>query len=562
MTTVNPLDPTAKRRWDPHLPPAWAEASVVIAVVAAAFLVRLWPLPTAHFWDEAVYLQNAEVICCGKHNYSELDSRPPLLSLIFALVFLVSHHVYAASIIVAFLNALGPALLYLGGRRVVGRVPAAIAAFLLAFSPFFVGVFPSGFASADTGNSLLSDSPALTLILLAFWLLVRAREKPASVGYAVAGFVLALTVLMRFASLASVGVLSLLLLDTKRWRQAVVSCAAGFAGGLGPYLVWSRLEFGGFLTTLRNGWQNLGGEGEAPLYYLRNIGNIFGWITVAGLGLWIGRWAWHARREGRDAHPEEYAGFANTRPARPVEGFLWLWALALLLFFSALRHKEPRYVIPVAPPLLLLAGSGLATVLQPRRRAIRAAGGAVLAAALMYTVLPAADRFDAPFFDTEVSEEMQVADCLNHSVPPGTVLYSHFNYPVFAYYTNLPVERLWQRGPGLYAALEHLPADGILIAYRESDSIPGLNLTWLDANAHFRRFREFPSLVLYRYHLASQTQGGTPGLGALRAMIAVVPDGSARQRSPRRATGAVRRPPLPRDRHRYPVGALSCSKGG
>jgi hypothetical protein len=40
-----------------------------------------------HFWDEAVYLQNPEVICCGKHNFSELNFRPPLLSLIFAAVF-------------------------------------------------------------------------------------------------------------------------------------------------------------------------------------------------------------------------------------------------------------------------------------------------------------------------------------------------------------------------------------------------------------------------------------------------------------------------------------------
>ena len=31
-----------------------------------------------HFWDEMVYLQSAQVICCGKTNYSELDYRPPL----------------------------------------------------------------------------------------------------------------------------------------------------------------------------------------------------------------------------------------------------------------------------------------------------------------------------------------------------------------------------------------------------------------------------------------------------------------------------------------------------
>jgi hypothetical protein len=91
---------------------------------------------------------------------------------------------------------------------------------------------------------------------------------------------------------------------------------------------------------------------------------------------------------------------------------------------------------------------------------------------------------------------MQVSDFLNHRVPPGTVLYSNFNYPVFAYYTNLPVHRLPESGPALYDALNRLPDDGILIAYRESDVIADPRLEWLDSNPHFRRFREFPSLVL------------------------------------------------------------------
>ncbi len=94
------------------------ESAFVILLVAAAFTVRLWPMSRAHFWDEAVYLQNAEVICCGKTNYSELSSRPPLLSLVFAGVFLLWNSVYAACLVTAFLNAIGPLFLYfLPSRR-------------------------------------------------------------------------------------------------------------------------------------------------------------------------------------------------------------------------------------------------------------------------------------------------------------------------------------------------------------------------------------------------------------------------------------------------------------
>src|ERR1019366_4242798 len=148
------------------------------------------------------------------------------------------------------------------------------------------------FVSDAAGNSLLSDSPALTLILLSFWLLLRALRKQTDLRFECAGFVLALAVLMRFASLSSVGVLSLLVLTADRWWRAALACGAGFAAGIGPYLCWSRFHYGGFFRTFRNGWEIFQGPGESLLFYLKNFGNIFSWITLAGLALWIGRWAW------------------------------------------------------------------------------------------------------------------------------------------------------------------------------------------------------------------------------------------------------------------------------
>src|ERR1019366_6272245 len=109
------------------------EFFLLFLLVAAAFLVRIWGISKIHFWDEMVYLQNAQVICCGKINYSELDYRPPLLSLIYAGVVLLWRRIYAAGIVTAFLNALGPVFLYLSGGGLMGRLPSAIVALLLAF---------------------------------------------------------------------------------------------------------------------------------------------------------------------------------------------------------------------------------------------------------------------------------------------------------------------------------------------------------------------------------------------------------------------------------------------
>lgn len=493
---INKLQRTWTRTSDWY----WRHAALLeigfgVALFCTAFVVRVWPLSKVHFWDEAVYLQNAEVICCGKTNYSELESRPPLLSLIFAVVFRVWHSVYAADIVTAMLNAAGPVLLYVCGRRIVGRAGAAIAALLMAFVPFFVGVFPAGFDSDTTGNSLLSDSPALTILLLGFWILLCALRQESWARFAGAGFVLGLAVLMRFASLATAGLLMLLVFAASRWWRAAVACGLGFLLAIVPYLCWSRVRYGGFFETFRRGWRYYEGARESPLFLARNFGVIFSWITLAGVALWVGRWIWERRVSKAE---NETADLSQGK----LQAFLWLWAAALAVFFTAVRHQEPRYAMPIGLPLFLLAGSGLSVLLNFRRPAARFAGGALLTLGMVSTFLPLRQIFDAPLVERGVTEEMQVAAFLDRNLPPGTIIYSNFNYPLFGYYTHLPVYELPEAGPNLYDALEALPGDGILIAYKKKEIAPDPDPEWLKAHPEFQAWHQFPSIVLYRYHKA------------------------------------------------------------
>jgi len=480
----------------------------VALLFAAAFLVRFWGLSKMHFWDENVYLQNAEYICCGKANYMEIDYRPPLLSIFYAGIFLFWHSDYAASTITALLNALGPVFLYFAGRRLVGRIPAAIAALLLAFCPFFAGVVPAGFGGFETnstGHSLLTDCPALSLILLSFWLFIRALQKQTNLRFAYAGFCLALAVLMRFGSLSSAGILSLLVFVANRRMKATLATGAGFALGMGPYLCWSRFRYGGFLETIRDGWSNFGGPAKPFFFYLQHSGVLFSWLTVAGLALWAIRRAWGIRRtekqDGRIIRPSHFP----EENQRKWEGFLWLWALTVMLFFSCMSHKELRYAIPVAPPILLLAGVGLGALIESRNAAMRTVGGMVLNCALVCNFWPIHHRFDTGFIDHSVSEEMIVSAFLKHNFPPSTVLYTNDNYPDYAYYTDMPVDPLPEESGPWYESLKNLPRDGILIAYKQEgddNNYGGVDPSHdlLESNPHIRRLREFPSLVLYEYH--------------------------------------------------------------
>jgi hypothetical protein len=176
-----------------------------------------------------------------------------------------------------------------------------------------------------------------------------------------------------------------------------------------------------------------------------------------------------------------------------------LWAAAVFVCFSVLGHKEPRYILPVTPPLLLLAGIGLSVLLKGRRGALRVAGTAVLTGALGYAFLPTLQVFDSPFIDNQTAIEITVSDFMTHNLPPATVLYSTNNYPVFAYYTNLKVNPVVGTQAEIYEALDHLDEDGVFIAYKDGDPDQNPSLSWLDANPHYRRLREFPSIILYSY---------------------------------------------------------------
>jgi len=481
--------PTRKR----HL-----EIFPLFLLCAAAFLVRIWGMSRFHFWDEMAYLQNAQVICCGKTNYTELDFRPPLISLIFAGVFLVWHSIYAACIVTAFLNALGPVFLYFAGRRAVGRLPAAVAALLLAFGPFFIGIFPEGFASDNTGNSLLTDSPALTLTTLALWLLLRALDRESAARFACAGLALAATVLMRFGSLPSVCILLLLPLAAKQRWKATMACVTGLLVGLAPYLLWSRLHFGSFLFTLRAGWTGVEDEGEPFFFYLRNCAVIFTPVAVFGLVLNASSRLWRLVR----AVPSRLrmsATLLSVPFPLVLEAFLWLWLVAGFSFFSAMPHKEPRYILPIAAPFLLLAGSGLALLRALPSRPLRLAGALLLAALLGFTFLPIRERFDQPFIEPGVPQEQLASEFLQSAFPSATPLYTNFNYPAFGFFSNDPIHELPSDGAALYDDIENIPPGGILIVYRKSEGeVWAPDLDWVDANPRFQRLRDFSTLVIYR----------------------------------------------------------------
>jgi hypothetical protein len=303
---------------------------------------------------------------------------------------------------------------------------------------------------------------------------------------------------MRFGSLPSVCILLLLPVAAKQRWKALVVCGAGFLVGMAPYLLWSRLRFGGFLFTLRAGWAGVVDEGEPFSYYIVNSLVIFTPPGVLGLVLKAASSLQRLFRAIPSRLRTPSALFSDPSP-NLVEAFLWLWLLADFAFFGTMPHKEPRYIMQLAPPFLLLAGSGLALLCALPRRLLRLAGALLVAVLLVFAFLPDRERFDQPFVQPGAPQEMLASEFLQSSLPNTTDLYMNFNFPAFAFYTNCRIHELPPDGPALYDGIERIPPGGVLIVYRASEGeVSAPDLGWMDANPKFQRLRDFSTFVICR----------------------------------------------------------------
>src|SRR5262245_5857999 len=208
----------------------------LVLVLLLAALIRTIPLTYSHFWDETVFLQNAKVIVDGRTNYEEFHHRPPFLSLLYAAGFAIWDHVYVANLIQGAVSSLSVVFAFLYAGRAFGPAAAVFAGFLFAFAPYFV----------EASHELLTDVPALALMLAAMWLF----DKPGARYAFLAGAVYALAIQTRYTSLFLVVYFALDAVFPPRKIRSLAFLLAGAAVAIAPYLVWVRWHYGTFFYPL------------------------------------------------------------------------------------------------------------------------------------------------------------------------------------------------------------------------------------------------------------------------------------------------------------------------
>ncbi|MBS0501067.1 MAG: glycosyltransferase family 39 protein [Burkholderiaceae bacterium] len=306
---------------------------------------------------------------------------------------------------------------YAAGRRLAGEPLARRAALMLGASGgFLIG---GQYVNHDIGVAAWIAS-AIWCFVLALW----DGERPHA-GWARAGFAAcALGLLTKgLIGVALPGlVIGSWLLATRQWRKIIhlpwVSGLALFVAIALPWFWRAGERYPGL-------WSYLFGVQQFSRYTSSGFNNVQPWwFYLAGCLLLLFPWAFLAVYEGV-ARWRGKAPAAPDDPTRRLAVLCWIWLGAIVLFFSIPRSKLIGYILPVLPPLALLAALGWQRALAARPRAGRWFAAAwLLAAALPVAITLAAPRIEGGKLSRDVAAELACR------AAPGDPIYALGGYPM------------------------------------------------------------------------------------------------------------------------------------
>ena len=478
----------------------WFPLAVILLL---ALLLRTVPLTYSHFWDEAVFLQNAKVITESRTNYDEFDYRPPVLSLLYALGFKIWDHLYVANLVQGVVTTLAVLFAFLYVKQSFGPIPALFSAFLLSFTPYIV----------SASHDLLTDMPAVAFLLAAMWLF----DKPGVRFAFLSGVVSALAVQTRFTSMFVFVYFALVAILPPRKMRSLAFLSVGALAAIAPYLLWVQWNYGNFLHPFDHG-RRMVTEWSAPVpsgFYWDGLLKIFPssmWLMF-GLGILIPLVRGVAQhRTGESGRLS--AGFfeMGAQPKRQL--VLLIWGVAFLVYMLSIPHKEVRYLLPLAIPVVVIGGLGLAEFFRWFARQASPVRVAGLLLGIAMGVLEYASPFHQlaqPWVDRSEWETVKIARYVQQVSTSIDTIYAAHEFPVLAFYSErrtvslLPIQanfdQVWRRFMTQPGFLVYFHPAGI----KETHSINPLfkpDQSFLESTPNFRIVRVFPLATVYRYEPA------------------------------------------------------------
>ncbi len=313
------------------------------AIVALATLARFWQLTAVGFnSDEAVYT-GAATSLAGNSSLQAMfpvfRAHPLLFQTLLSGVLRIDATDWSARAVAAAIGVAAVAMTFVLGRRLYGRTAGLLAALLLAVMPYHVVV----------SRQVLLDGLMTLTATVALYCVVRYQESGALIWLLSAGAMLGVTIVTKETSVVLIGGLYAFFALTPTVRTRLHHIVLALLPMVAIAAVWPLMvRVSGQAHTGQNYliWQLFRQSNHGWSFYFTVLP---AWIGPAVLAAALIGLVW-LRRE------------ATWR-----ERLLLAWIIVPVAFFTIWPVKGFQYLLPIAPPLAVLAGRTLSHPIAVRR---------------------------------------------------------------------------------------------------------------------------------------------------------------------------------------------------
>ncbi len=313
---------------------------LLVAAVSAGCFLRIWQINAMGYnTDEAVYAGQAAAIAgvpVLKDIFPVFRAHPLLFQFLLSVVFKIQFSDLGGRLLSAAVGIGSIFLTYQLGKTLYGRIPGALAALFIALMPYHIIV----------SRQVLLDGPMMFFATLTLYMLAQFGKTERGEWLYAAGSVMGLSFLAKETSIILVGAIYTFLALASELRVRIANL---LLATLLTVLVISpfplTLLAAGGSSTGKNYlvWQLFRRPNHDWPFYLQSVPPSIGYLVIAAaiLGLIL---LWH-KRSWR-------------------EKLLLAWILVPVVFFQIWPVKGFQYLLPIVPPLVVLAGRLIGAMLD------------------------------------------------------------------------------------------------------------------------------------------------------------------------------------------------------
>ncbi|MGM5480218.1 MAG: ArnT family glycosyltransferase [Nanobdellota archaeon] len=407
---------------------------ILIMLIVAVLLFTLAENSQVLYWDEPVYLANAQSHISDSH-FTE-DFRFPYLELVIAGVWSVTgQSVFVAKSVMILFSLLAIAAFYL----IVREFSDQWWIHLLA-----TGLFSLSSVFLTWGFRIYTDIPSLAFLLVSLFLLLRgfSSRSFSSFFFFLSGIFISFSFLFRFSTILTIIPFLAIFIIRKRYRS-LLFLVIGSVVALLPWMIYNYIVYGNPL------WDFLAQASaiasytsfQSPLIFLQDMLAVFSipGIVLLGIGVFG-------------------VVFSSWKKSSWRFLLLFSFVLNLLFYCFVVKLKLTRYILMILPLVVLLEVFGITRIRSLLnkfgvKRLLRSIVIACVVFVLImfsfistYTTIESLSNSITCQNDGAVKNSI---DYIQETVPEGKRIVSN-SWPWYGYYGNHQVSSFWMGADGLF----------------------------------------------------------------------------------------------------------------